>query len=163
MPGCAYLQLGEIKGETQTASLEGYIECDSYSFGASNPPDIGSGGLSGGVISLSDFSFTCNTDKSSGDMLKQLFSGQTVPTATFKLFEATGGQNIGDPYVTVTFTNCLLTSQSFGGGSQGKPSQSISFAYEQIVYAYSAQKSADGTVSNAANAGFNIVTHSAVS
>jgi type VI secretion system secreted protein Hcp len=163
MPGCAYLQLGDIKGETQTASLEGYIELDSYSFGASNPADIGSGGLSGGVISLSDFTFSCNTDKSSGDMLKQLFSGKPVDTATFKLFEATGGDNIGDPYVTVTFTNCLLTSQSFGGGSQGKPSQSISFAYEQIVYAYSAQKSGDATVSNAANAGFNVVTHSQVS
>ena len=163
MPGCAYLQLGTIQGETQTKTLEGYIELDSYSFGASNPADIGSGGLSGGVISLSDFTFSCNTDKSSGDMLKQLFSGKPVDTAVFKLFEATGGDNIGDPYVTVTFTNCLLTSQSFGGGNQGKPSQSISFAYEQIVYAYSAQKSGDATVSNAANAGFNIVTHSQVS
>jgi type VI secretion system secreted protein Hcp len=163
MPGCAYLQLGQIVGETQTKTLEGYIECDSYSFGASNPADIGSSGLSGGVISLSDFSFTCNTDKSSGDMLKQLFSGKPVDTATFKLFEATGGDNIGDPYVTITFTNCLITSQSFGGSSTGKPSQSVSFAYEQIVYAYSSQKSDDATVSNAANAGFNVVTHSQVS
>lgn len=162
MPGCAYLQLGAIEGETQTAGLEKYIELDSYSFGASNPADVGSGGLSGGVITLSDFSFSCNTDKSSGDMMKQLFSGKPVDTATFKLFEASGGQNIGDPYVTITFTNCLLTSQSFGGGSQGKPSQSVSFAYEQIVYAYGSQDSAAGTVSNSANAGFNVVTHSQV-
>jgi type VI secretion system secreted protein Hcp len=162
MPGCAYLQLGDIKGETQTTGLEGYIELDSYSFGASQPADIGSGGLSGGVISLSDFSFTCNTDKSSGDMLKQLFSGQPVDTAVFKLFEASGGANIGDPYVTVTFTNCLMTSQSFGGGSQGKPSQSISFAFEQIVYAYGSQTSDSGVVSNAANAGFNVVKHATV-
>lgn len=162
MPGCAYLQLGAIKGETQTKSLEGYIEVDSYSFGASNPADIGSGGLSGGVISCSDFSFTCNTDKSSGDMLKQLFSGKPVDSAVFKLFEASGGDNIGDPYVTVTFTNCLMTSQSFGGGSQGKPSQSVSFAFEQIVYAYGSQTSDSGVVSNAANAGFNVVQHAAV-
>jgi type VI secretion system secreted protein Hcp len=162
MPGCAYLLLGDIKGETQTKGLEGYIEVDSYSFGASNPADIGSGGLSGGVISLSDFSFTCNTDKSSGDMLKQLFSGKPVDSATFKLFEASGGDNIGDPYVTVTFTNCLMTGQSFGGGSQGKPSQSISFAFEQIVYAYGSQTSDSGVVSNAANAGFNVVKHASV-
>jgi hypothetical protein len=55
-----------------------------------------------------------------------------------------------------------MTGQSFGGGSQGKPSQSISFAYEQIVYAYGAQTSDSGVVSNAANAGFNVVKHAAV-
>jgi type VI secretion system secreted protein Hcp len=137
---------------------------ESYSFGASNPTNIGSGGLSGGTVSGSDFSFTCEVDSSSGTMLSQLFSGKPVDTATFTLYESTGAAgSTSTPYVTVTFTNCYLTSQSFGGsGASGKPSQSISFAYEQIQYAYSSQTSASGQVSNAANAGYNFASQQVV-
>jgi len=155
MPGVAFLVLQGINGESKTVSNA--IEVESYSFGASNQANLGSGGLSGGTASLSDFTFSCEVDSSSGAILNQLFTGKPIDTATFTLVESTGAdQQAQPPYVTVTFTNCYITSQSFGGGNQGKPNQSISFAYEQIQYAYSAQQSADGSVSNAANAGFNV-------
>jgi len=163
MPGVAFLVLGNIVGESQ--SVSNAIELESYSFGASNPANLGSGGLSGGTVSVSDFCFSCETDSSSGAILAQLFTGKPVDTATFTLYESTGAdQSTSTPYVTVTFTNCYITSQSFGGsGASGKPSQSISFAYEQVVYAYSSQVSSSGAVSNSANAGYNIATQSVVS
>ena len=156
MPGVAFLKFASgITGESK--EVQGAIEVESYSFGASNPANIGSGGLSGGTASCSDFTFTCEVDTSSGQMLNHLFTGKPVDTATFTLVESTGADKSAQPpYITVTFTNCYITGQSFGGGNQGKPSQSISFAYEQIQYAYSSQQSADGTVSNSANAGFNV-------
>jgi type VI secretion system secreted protein Hcp len=155
MPGVAFLVLDGINGESQ--SVTNAIELESYNFGASNPASPGGGGLSGGTASLSEFSFTCDVDSSSGAMMSQLFTGEVVKTATFTLVESTGAQQQAQPpYVTVTFTNCYITGQSFAGsGVSGKPSQSISFAYEQIQYAYSKQ-SADGSVTNASNAGFNI-------
>jgi len=156
MPGSAFLNLGDtIKGESKT--MAGYVELESYSFGASNPANLGSNGLSGGTVSLSDFAFTCEVDASSGAILSQLYSGKPVATVLFKLVESTGSAQ-ADPYLTVTFTNCYLTSHNLGGGSQGKPSQSVSFAYEQIEYGFSTQASADGSVSNAANATYNITT-----
>jgi type VI secretion system secreted protein Hcp len=165
MPGVAFLMLGSgptIKGESQ--AVQGAVELDSYSFGASNPANIGSGGLSGGTVSGSDFSFTCEVDSASGAILGQLFSGQPLDTITFTLYESTGSQQTTQtPYVTVTFTNCILTSQAFGGGNQGKATQSISFAYEQIKYAYSSQTSATGQVTNAANAGYNFAQQAVVS
>jgi len=156
MPGVAFLVLDGINGESKTVTNA--IELESYSYGASNPANLGSGGLSGGTVSLSDFSFSCEVDSASGAILNQLFSGQPVKTATFTLVESTGAtQQAQPPYITVTFTNCYITSQSFGGsGASGKPNQSISFAYEQIQYAYSSQTSDSGQVSNAANAGYNI-------
>jgi type VI secretion system secreted protein Hcp len=156
MPGVAFLVLDGIKGESKTVTNA--IECESYSFGASNPANLGSGGLSGGTPSLSDFSFSCEIDAASATILNQLYTGKPITTATFTLVESTGAST-APPYVTVTFTNCYITSHSLGGsGASGKPNQSISFAYEQIQYAYSSQTSAQGTVSNAGNATFNITT-----
>ena len=155
MPGSAFLLLNGITGESKT--MANNIEVESYSFGASNPANLGSNGLSGGTPSLSDFSFTCEIDAASAAILSQLYSGKPIDSAVFTLVESTGDAQ-APPYLTVTFTNCYVTSHSLGGGNQGKPSQSVSFAYEQIAYAFSTQDSAAGTVSNKGNATFNITT-----
>ena len=123
-----------------------YIELESYSFGASNPANIGSNGLSGGTPSVSDFSFTCEVDASSGADSYQLYNGKPVDSAVFR-WRVRRRSCTSLDYLTVTFTNCYITSHSLGGGNQGKPSQSVSFAYEQITYAFSTQTSADGSVS----------------
>jgi type VI secretion system secreted protein Hcp len=157
MPGAAYILLKGIDGESKTVGKDKNIECESYSFGASNPANLGSNGLSGGTVSLSDFSFTCEVDASSAQVLSQLYNGKPVDSAVFTLQESGGGANPYD-YITVTFTNCYITGHSMGGGQQGKPTQSISFAYEQIQYAFSTQNSADGSVQNAGNATYNIAT-----
>jgi type VI secretion system secreted protein Hcp len=157
MPGVAYMLLQGINGESKTTGKTNNIELESYSFGAHNPPNLGSNGLSGGTVSLSDFTFTCEVDGSSAQILAQLYTGKVIDSATFTLQESGGGSNPYD-FITVTFTNCYITSHSMGGGSQGKPNQSVSFAYEQIKYAYSTQNSATGSVENAGNATYNIAT-----
>jgi type VI secretion system secreted protein Hcp len=157
MPGAAYILLNGINGESNTTGKENNIEVESYSYGASNPANLGSSGLSGGTVSLSDFSFTCEVDASSAQILNQLYNGKPIDSAVFTLQESGGGGNPYD-YITVTFTNCYITSHSFGGGAQGKPTQSVSFAYEQIQYAFSTQNSADGSVQNKGNATYNIAT-----
>src|SRR5579871_6984991 len=92
MPGSAFLNLGDtIKGESKT--MAGYVELESYSFGASNPANLGSNGLSGGTVSLSDFAFTCEVDASSGAILNQLYNGKPIDSATFTLQESGGGAN----------------------------------------------------------------------
>jgi type VI secretion system secreted protein Hcp len=157
MPGSAYILLTGINGESKTVGKENNIEVESYSFGASNPANIGSNGLSGGTVSLSDFSFTCEVDASSAQILNQLYNGKPVDSVTFTLQESGGGSNPYD-YIEVDFTNCYITSHSCGGGNQGKPTQSVSFAYEQIAYKFNTQNSADGSVQNKGNATYNIAT-----
>ena len=103
MPGAAYILLKGIDGESKTVGKEKNIECESYSFGASNPANLGSNGLSGGTVSLSDFSFTCEVDASSAQILSQLYNGKPVDSAVFTLQESGGGGNPFD-YITVTFT-----------------------------------------------------------
>src|ERR1700735_3194444 len=81
MASDAYLLIDTINGESQAQGMTNNIELDSFSFGASNPPDVGGGGLSGGKCSLSDFSFSCALDSSSFQMLTNLYAGTHISPA----------------------------------------------------------------------------------
>ena len=58
MASDAYLLIDGINGESQAQGMTNNIELDSFSFGASNPADVGGKGLSAGKCSLSDFNRT---------------------------------------------------------------------------------------------------------
>jgi type VI secretion system secreted protein Hcp len=152
-----YLLIDKITGESQAQGMAKNIELDSFSFGASNPADVGGGGLSAGKCSLSDFSFSCALDSSSFQMLTDLYAGTHVATCTFTGRKSGGG---GNPYnyLVVTLTNCYITSQSTGGGSTGMPTQSVSIAYEQILYEYFTQDTSTGATKSAGSATYNIAT-----
>jgi len=85
-----YLLIDGVTGESQAVDMTNYIELDSFSFGASNPADVGGKGLSAGKASLSDFSFTCALDSASYQILKSLYTGTHIPTVTF-VGRKTGG------------------------------------------------------------------------
>jgi len=155
MASDAYLLLATINGESQAQGMTNNIELDSYSFGASNPADVGGKGLSAGKCSFSEFSFSCTTDSASFQILKALYTGAHLANAVFQLRES-GGCATPYTFLKVTFTNCYLTSHSIGGGAVGKPSQSCSLAYEQIEYEYFNQNTADGSVVSAGKATYNI-------
>jgi len=155
MASDAYILINTINGESQAQGMTNNIELDSFSFGASNPADVGGKGLSAGKCSLSDFSFTCGVDAASYQILKALYTGQHIDTTTFSLRESGGGAN-PYTYLQVVMTNCYITSQSIGGGSQGKPTQSVSIAYEQIQYTYFTQDTTSGAVQQAGAATYNI-------
>jgi type VI secretion system secreted protein Hcp len=155
MASDAYLLIQTVEGESVAQGMTNNIELDSFSFGASNPADIGGGGLSAGKCSLSDFSFTCAVDKASYQILKALYTGQHIASSVFSLRKSTGAAT-PYTYLQVTMTNCYITSNSIGGGSQGVPSQSVSIAYEQILYTYYTQDTSSGAVTQAGAATYNI-------
>ena len=164
MPSDYYLQIGSstsapggITGESQNPNFLKQIELDSFSFGASNPADVGGQGLSAGKCSLSDFSFTCALDSSSWQIVKDLYAGTHIDTCTFSGNKAGGGGSTY-MYIQVVMTNCYITSQSTGGGSTGVPSQSISIAYAKIEYQYYTQDTAKGTTTSAGTATYDITT-----
>ena len=150
-----YILIDGINGESQADQMTNYIELDSFSFGASNPPDVGGKGLSGGKCSLSEFSFSCGLDAASYQILKNLYAGTHIATATYVGRESGGG---GSPYtyLKAIMTNVYISSQSVGGGAMGKPTQSVSLAYEQIEYQYYTQDTSSGAVQQAGAATYNI-------
>ncbi|HEY3974391.1 MAG TPA: type VI secretion system tube protein Hcp [Candidatus Sulfotelmatobacter sp.] len=161
MPGDHYLWIKGVKGESAAQGLtpdpgsDGYIELSSFSFGASNPADVGGGGLSAGKCSLSDFSFTCDLDSSSYQILKNLYNGTHIDTCTFISRKSTGAAT-PFTYIEVDMSDCYITSHSTGGGSSGVPSQSVSFAYAKVEFQYSTQDTDSGAVTQAGAATYDI-------
>jgi len=152
-----YLLIAGINGESQNTQMPNNIELDSYSFGASNPADVGGKGLAAGKCSLSDFSFSCALDSSSWQIVKNLYAGTHIANAVFTGMKAGGGGSTYK-YVVVTMTNCFFTSHSTGGGAQGMPTQSVSIAYEQITFEYFTQDTATGSTTSAGSGTYNIGT-----
>ena len=155
MPSDYYVKINGVTGESQAVGMTDYIELDAFSFGASNPADVGGKGLSGGVASLSEFSFTCALDSSSYQILKNVYNGTHIDTVTFSGRKVGGG---GTPfiYLTVIMTNCYCTGHQTGGGSTGVPNQSVSIAYAQIEFQYYTQDTSSGQVTLAGNATYDI-------
>lgn len=150
-----YVLINGVNGESQAVGMTNYIELDSFSFGASNPADVGGKGLAAGKASLSDFSFSCALDSASYQILKNLYNGTHISTVTFA-GRKTGGGGTPYLYLQAIMTNCYVTSHSTGGGATGVPSQSVSIAYEQIEFQYYTQDTSSGQVQLAGNATYNI-------
>ncbi len=74
----AFLKIETIKGESMDIRHRGEIEILSWSWGASNPTSLGTGGLSADKVSYSDLSITKYPDRSSPGLLQALATGQTI-------------------------------------------------------------------------------------
>lgn len=150
-----YLKIDGVKGESQAVGMADYIELDSFSFGASNPADVGGKGLSGGKASLGEFSGSCGIDEASYQVLRNLYTGTHINTVTFA-GRKTGSTATPLTYLQVIMTNCFITQHHVSGGAVGIPNQSFSVAYEQIEYDYYTQDTSTGSVTLAGKATYNI-------
>jgi type VI secretion system secreted protein Hcp len=150
-----YLKIEGVKGESQAVDLAEYIELDSFSFGASNPADIGGKGLAGGKASLGEFSGSCGIDEASYQIVRNLYKGEHIEKATF-IGRKTGSNGTPLTYLQVVMTNCFITQHHVSGGAVGIPNQSFSVAYEQIEYSYNTQDTSSGQVTLAGKATYNI-------
>jgi len=139
----AFLKLAGVTGESQKQGHTGEIELNSFSWGASNPTTVGKGsGMAAGKVAFSDFSIMKVTDKSSPTLFLNCSSGNHFTTGTVAIQKATGGAT-GETYLQYDFTNVFVTSIQWSGSTGGDdtPTESVSFAYEQVQITYKPQDS----------------------
>jgi len=152
----AFLKIDGVTGESQKEGHTGQIELMSFSWGASNPTTVGHGtGLAAGKVSLSDFSIMKVTDKASPTLFLNCASGKSTDKASVFIQKATGGTT-GETYLQYDFTHIFVTSIQWSGSTGGddSPSESVSFAYEQVQITYKPQD-ATGKLGSQVIAGWN--------
>jgi type VI secretion system secreted protein Hcp len=152
----AFLKLNGVTGESQKAGHTGEIELSSFSWGASNPTTVGHGtGMAAGKVALSDFSVMKVTDKASPTLFANCCSGKPIDKGYVFIQKATGGAT-GETYLQYDFTNIFTTSLQWSGSTGGddSPSESVSFAYEQVQITYKPQD-AKGALGKQVLAGWN--------
>lgn len=138
----AYLDIPEVPGESTAKSFEKKIEIYSFSWGASNPVNIGpgTGGAATGRVSISSFNVMKKTDVASPVLFKACCTGDHYPKMTVSLRKqtGTGGQ---DAFIIYGFEEVYVESVQWSGSTGGDdvPTESVSFAFGKVTVEYKTQ------------------------
>ena len=133
----------EAKGETtdKTYKDKNAFEIYSFSWGASNPVNIGSasGGAGAGKVSISSFNIMKKTDSASPALFLNCCKGQHFTEGHVVLRKA-GGDAL--EYLTYDFEEVFVESVQWSGSSGGDdtPTESVSFAFGKVDLKYTPQK-----------------------
>jgi type VI secretion system secreted protein Hcp len=156
-----FLKVDGIDGESKDSVHAGEIDIQSWSWGEANAGTSGIGGGAGaGKVSMQDFHFTMYNNKASPLLFLACATGQHIATAKLTCREAGGGQQ---EFLTVTFTDLLVSSYQTGGSSDATviPVDQIAINFGQIEFEYKPQKP-DGTLDASVVAGYNVATNAKV-
>ena len=137
-----YMDIAGVEGESTADGFEKKIEIYSFSWGAANPTTVspGSGGLSGGRVSVSSFNVMKKTEKSSAKLFAACCQGMHFDTAKISMRKATGtgGQDV---FLTYLFTDVMIESIQWSGSTGGDdtPTESLSLAFAKVEIEYKTQ------------------------
>jgi len=125
-----FLEIPGVAGEVVTpAPFAGQIAIFSISSGASRPCGVGGGQLSMGSVNVMK-----STDKATVKLSTALRDGTVYPTATIRFARSSDNQ----VYQVWQMNNAIVESLQASGSSGGddKTTESVSFAYAQLVVTY---------------------------
>ena len=149
----------DVVGESTAADHIGEIEIYSFSLGASNPTTVssGSGGLSGGKVSLSSFNAMKKTELSSAKLFSACCTGTHFSQAVVTLRKATGVSGGQQTFLTYTFDDVMVESIQWSGSTGGDdtPTESLSIAYGKIAIEYHTQDDDTGAMSTKGTASWD--------
>ena len=143
-----------IPGESLDTAFPASVEIQSFSWGVSNPGSSSTGGGAGtGKANFQDISFSTTVNKSTPKLFSFLVLGTHIATAVFHLRKQ--GKDGQQEYLTYTFSDCVVSSLSHGGGGGGEVTESFSLNYTKFEISYKPQK-ADQTLDTAIEAGYDM-------
>ncbi|MGH8499620.1 MAG: Hcp family type VI secretion system effector [Methylococcales bacterium] len=142
-----YLQIEPIKGECTEEKHTDWIQILSYSLGLSQAISgfTGTGGRSAGDASFSDLSIMKDVDKGSIDLNLFCIKGTHIAKLVLEACEDTGDKVC---YLKIEMEDVMVSSVQLGGGTGGRPAESVAFVYARIAWTYTPVKS-DGTADTA--------------
>ena len=151
-----YMKYGSINGDVTASGYQGWIELDSFQWGATSAPTTPG---AAGKVSVSDITVTKTTDVATVNLVKQLLAGTHTDSVTIAFLKSaflksaflksTGSDQ---PYLQYTLANTLITSYSLSLGVEeantatdqpaenlGLPSESLSLNFVQFDVQYTDQ------------------------
>lgn len=144
----SFLKIDGIPGESLDDKHKDWIEVLSFSFGMVQPASATASSAGGGTaerVNLQDLQVVKHVDKASPKLYELCCSGKHIANVTVELCRA-GGDKL--KYMEVKMEQVIISNCAPGGHSQGSdgfPTESISFNYGKIKWTYTQQKRADGS------------------
>lgn len=149
-----FLELEGVSGESKDSAHAGKIELQSWSFGASQPGTMGSGGGGGaGKADFQDLSVQKFVDKSTPTLWQHLTTGNHFATGQLIQRKA-GGEKL--EYFVIEFKKVFISSIATGGGDgEERLMENLTLNVEEFKISYTPQKD-DGTGDAAVEFAWNI-------
>ena len=111
-----FLRIEGITGESQDANHQGWINMDSFTWGAMQPGNMGVGGGGGaGKVQYRDLTVQASIDKATPAIMRYLSNGKHVSKLEVSVCKA-GGSQI--EYCRITLEDVLITNVIFHGTTQ---------------------------------------------
>ena len=149
----AYLQIGDIKGESQDDKHRGWIEIHNVRWGVSQPRATAvstAGGHTSGKADIHEASFGKLADIASPVLFQTCAMGKTIPKAKFEFFRADGDGSRGK-YFDIELENELIGMvKPHLGGDESYLSEIVNLKYSKIKWKYTQKKIGGGSAGNTA-------------
>jgi type VI secretion system secreted protein Hcp len=135
-----FLQIGDLKGESQDKKHKDQIDVLAWSWGMSQSGTMHSGsGGGGGKVSVQDISFTKFVDKATPVLMQACSRGDQYKEAKLVVRKAGGKEPL--EYIIITMNDVIVTSISTGGsGGEDRLSENVSLNFSSYKYEYQPQK-----------------------
>ena len=142
----AYLQIGDIKGESQDDKHKGWIEVKNVSWGVTQPRATSvstAGGHTSGRADVHEVSFDKLADIASPVLFQTCAAGKTIPKAKFEFFRADGdGSRV--KYFEIELENVMLSNVLPNSGDGGLINEKVHLASSKMKVTYTQQKIGGG-------------------
>ena len=146
-----FLKIDGIDGESADGKHKDEIDVLSWSLSASNSGSMAYGGGGGaGRVSFNDLQISKRIDKASPKLLETCASGNHIKNIVL-IARKQGGEQMD--YLKITFNDLIVSSFSQSG--HGEDSETVTFNFGQIEYAYTTQNE-KGTKSGATAMKWNV-------
>lgn len=111
-----YLRINGINGESQDSNHKGWINIDSFSWGASQAGNMSVGGGGGaGKVQYRDLTVQASIDKAIPAIMRYVSNGKHISKVELAICKA-GGTQI--EYCRITLEDVLIIDAMFNGASQ---------------------------------------------
>jgi type VI secretion system secreted protein Hcp len=150
-----FLKLDGVEGESTDSKHKNEIDVMSWSWGETNSGDAAHrGGMGAGKVSMQDFHFVMQVNKSTPKLMQFCASGETIKKAVLTCRKAGKDQQ---EYLVITLSDMVVSSYQSGGTSGGDtvPVDQISLNFSKIQYEYKEQKP-DGSLGGAIKGGWDV-------
>ncbi|HWJ93421.1 MAG TPA: type VI secretion system tube protein Hcp [Telluria sp.] len=142
----AYLQIGDIKGESQDDKHKGWIEVTNVSWGVTQPRATAistAGGHTTGRAEVHEVCFDKLADIASPVLFQTCAAGKTIPKAKFEFFRA-DGDGVRVKYFEIELENVMISNVLPNSGSGGIISEKVHLASSKFKCSYTQQKVGGG-------------------
>ncbi len=154
----AFVNFGDIKGESTDKDHKDWVSILSYNHGVTQPASVtqkSAGGRSAEAVNHSEFQITKLVDAATPKLYEAACKGTHIPEVTLECWRAGG-----DPvkYLEVKLKEVLISGVTANGtpaGDHGFPTENVSMVYGAIEWTYTKQKP-DGTAGGNVAAKWNV-------